>query len=68
MAAGEHRLSFERPIYELEAQLDKLEKLALQHPDARTEITRLRRELGLIPPDAAACIAATLASGSAAKS
>ncbi len=45
MAAGEHRLSFERPIYELEAQLDKLEKLASRHPDARNEITPLRREL-----------------------
>jgi len=45
MAAGEHRLSFERPIYELEAQLEKLEKIAHQHPEARNEITRLRREL-----------------------
>lgn len=45
MPAGEHRLSFERPIYELEAQLEKLEKLADEHPDARHEIVRLRRDL-----------------------
>jgi acetyl-CoA carboxylase carboxyl transferase subunit alpha len=43
--AGEHRLSFERPIYELEAQLDKLEKISQEHPEARDEIFRLRREL-----------------------
>ena len=43
--AGEHRLSFERPIYELEAQLEKLEKISHEHPDARNEITRLRRDL-----------------------
>jgi len=43
--AGEHRLSFERPIYELEAQLEKLEKISQEHPEARNEIFRLRREL-----------------------
>jgi len=45
MAAGEHRLSFERPIFELEAQLEKLQRIADQHPEARNEIIRLRREL-----------------------
>jgi len=45
MAAGERRLSFERPIYELEARLEKLERLAQQNPEARNELRRLRREL-----------------------
>ena len=45
MPKGEHRLSFERPIYELEARLDKLQRIAHQNPEARDEIRRLRREL-----------------------
>ncbi len=45
MAFGERRLSFERPIYELEARLEKLERLAHDNPEARNELRRLRREL-----------------------
>jgi acetyl-CoA carboxylase carboxyl transferase subunit alpha len=45
MGKAEHRLSFERPIYELEAQLEKLERIAHDNPDAGTEIRRLRRDL-----------------------
>ncbi|HAZ07874.1 MAG TPA: hypothetical protein DCZ01_04965 [Elusimicrobia bacterium] len=52
------------PILAKESGLD-LEAIANR---TALDTTRLRRELGLIPPDAAACIAATLASGSAAKS
>jgi acetyl-CoA carboxylase carboxyl transferase subunit alpha len=40
-----HRLSFERPIYEMEARLGKLDTAAAQTPDVRNEIRRLRREL-----------------------
>ncbi|MBN2023715.1 MAG: acetyl-CoA carboxylase carboxyltransferase subunit alpha [Pirellulales bacterium] len=45
MASGEHRLSFEQPIYELEARLEKLERLAPQTPETSGELRRLRREL-----------------------
>jgi len=45
MATGNHRLAFERPIYELEARLEKLDQLAARNPEARNEIRRLRREL-----------------------
>jgi acetyl-CoA carboxylase carboxyl transferase subunit alpha len=45
MANTEHRLSFERPIYELEARLEKLQKNANQTPEVRNEIRRLLREL-----------------------
>lgn len=45
MATGEHRLSFERPIYELEARLDKLDRLGQRNPGARDEVRGLRREL-----------------------
>jgi len=45
MPASEHWLSFERPIYECETQLEKLGKLVEQNPDVRNEIRRLRREL-----------------------
>ena len=45
MAAGEHRLSFERPIYELEARLEKLNGKSEQTPEVRDEIRLLRREL-----------------------
>ena len=40
-----HRLSFERPIYELEARLGKLDAAVPQTPEVREEIRRLRREL-----------------------
>ncbi len=45
MAGTSHRLSFERPIYELEARLEKLEAKPQQTPEVRNEIRRLRREL-----------------------
>lgn len=45
MAAGEHRLAFERPIYELEDRLAKLGEITQQNPEAINEIRRLRREL-----------------------
>ncbi len=45
MPATEHRLSFERPIYELEARLAKLEGRADQTPEVRNEIRTLRREV-----------------------
>jgi acetyl-CoA carboxylase carboxyl transferase subunit alpha len=45
MASSEHRLSFERPIYEMEAQLEKLERIAQENPGARSEIHRMRRDL-----------------------
>ena len=38
-------LAFERPIYELEARLKKLEKAGDESPEAEAEIRRLRREL-----------------------
>jgi len=45
MAKNEHRLSFERPIYELEARLEKLGGIVDQNPEAPNEIRRLQREL-----------------------
>jgi len=45
MAGSDHRLSFEQPIYELEARLEKLEGRAQQTPEVRNEIRLLRREL-----------------------
>jgi len=45
MATGEYRLSFERPIYELEARLEKLERLGQRNPEAKSEARSLRREL-----------------------
>jgi acetyl-CoA carboxylase carboxyl transferase subunit alpha len=45
MAGNDHRLSFERPIYELESRLEKLEPLAQQNPEVLNEIRQLRREL-----------------------
>jgi acetyl-CoA carboxylase carboxyl transferase subunit alpha len=50
MADTNHRLSFERPIYELEARIAKLEAISPQglsplNSDARNEARRLRREL-----------------------
>ncbi len=45
MASVEHRLSFERPIYDLEAQLEKFERMRDDGPGVREEIRRLRRDL-----------------------
>lgn len=45
MANSEHRLSFERPIYELEARLDKLDTRADRTPEVRSQIQILQREL-----------------------
>jgi acetyl-CoA carboxylase carboxyl transferase subunit alpha len=45
MAENNHRLSFERPIYELEARIAKLDGLSPQNSDARNEVRRLRRDL-----------------------
>ncbi|MBN1590483.1 MAG: acetyl-CoA carboxylase carboxyltransferase subunit alpha [Pirellulales bacterium] len=45
MANTEHRLSFEQPIFELEARIDKLTRLSPQTPETKTELSRLRREL-----------------------
>jgi len=45
MAGPKYRLSFERPIYELEARLEKLETKVDQTPEVRNEIHLLRREL-----------------------
>lgn len=45
MAGTEYRLSFERPIYELEARLAKLDSKGADTPGLRNEVFRLRREL-----------------------
>jgi acetyl-CoA carboxylase carboxyl transferase subunit alpha len=45
MTTTHYRLSFEQPIYELEARLEKLDRIAHQNPEARSEMRRLRREL-----------------------
>jgi acetyl-CoA carboxylase carboxyl transferase subunit alpha len=45
MAEHDHRLSFERPIYELEARLEKLDTKVEPTPEVRGEVRRLRREL-----------------------
>jgi len=45
MAGSDHRLSFERPIYELEARLEKLASKANSTPEVRDEIRLLRQEL-----------------------
>jgi acetyl-CoA carboxylase carboxyl transferase subunit alpha len=44
MAGTEYRLAFERPIYELEDRLLKLDSKTEQTPEVRDEIRRLRRE------------------------
>ncbi len=44
MANNEHRLAFEKPIYELEEHLEKLEAKPEQTPEVRNEIRRFRRE------------------------
>ncbi len=45
MAGSEQRLSFERPIYELEQKIEKLQSESEQTPEVRNEIRLLRREL-----------------------
>lgn len=45
MASPTHRLPFERPIYELEERLARLETLADQDAGARDEVRSLRKEL-----------------------
>ncbi len=45
MANSEFRLAFERPIYELEARLAKLESRPEQTPELQNEVRLLRREL-----------------------
>jgi acetyl-CoA carboxylase carboxyl transferase subunit alpha len=45
MARSEHRLSFERPIYELEDRLEKIEAAAERTPESRDEIRALRRQI-----------------------
>ena len=45
MATTMHQLAFERPIYELEARLAKLEGAGDEASETRDEIRRLRREL-----------------------
>jgi acetyl-CoA carboxylase carboxyl transferase subunit alpha len=45
MAGSEYRLSFERPIYELEGRLEKLDTKTEPTPEVRNEIRLLRREL-----------------------
>ena len=45
MAASNYQLAFEKPMYELQARLGQLEAAAEDHPDARDEIRRTRREL-----------------------
>jgi acetyl-CoA carboxylase carboxyl transferase subunit alpha len=45
MAVGDRRLSFERPIEELETRIAKLERLAQEDPNARQDLQHLRREL-----------------------
>jgi acetyl-CoA carboxylase carboxyl transferase subunit alpha len=45
MAGSEHRLPFERPIYELEARLQKLDAKSPPTPEVRNEVRLLRRDL-----------------------
>jgi acetyl-CoA carboxylase carboxyl transferase subunit alpha len=45
MATTNPRLAFERPIYDLEARIGKLETEVGESPEAREEVSRLRREL-----------------------
>jgi acetyl-CoA carboxylase carboxyl transferase subunit alpha len=45
MAGSDYRLPFERPIYELEARLEKLEGKGEPSPAVRDEIRLLRRDL-----------------------
>jgi acetyl-CoA carboxylase carboxyl transferase subunit alpha len=43
--ATEYRLAFERPIYELESRVEKLERLAQTDPNIREELQQKRLEL-----------------------
>ena len=45
MATVNHRLAFERPIYELESRLQKLEGAPTDDPAAHEDARRLKREL-----------------------
>ena len=45
MARTEHRLAFEEPIYELEAQVNQLEALPEKSIETHEEIRRLRRDV-----------------------
>lgn len=45
MTTSNHRLSFERPIYELESRIADTEAAAQENPAARDELRKLRREL-----------------------
>ncbi len=45
MATVNHRLAFERPIYELEARLQKFEAAPSDDPAAHEDLRRLKREL-----------------------
>jgi len=45
MAGNDNLLSFEKPIYELEARLEQLDALEQQDAGVRDEIRQLRREL-----------------------
>jgi acetyl-CoA carboxylase carboxyl transferase subunit alpha len=45
MAIANHRLAFERPIYELETRLQKLETSPAEDDAAREDVRRLKREL-----------------------
>ncbi len=42
--AGDHRISFERPIYELDARIEKLDRTAKDNPEVLGELQRLRKE------------------------
>ena len=45
MASNHVRLAFEQPIYDLEARLEKLDRLEEKSPETHDEIRRLRLEL-----------------------
>jgi acetyl-CoA carboxylase carboxyl transferase subunit alpha len=45
MASNEYRLPFEQPIFELEARIEKLQRLVPQGVETRDELRRLGREL-----------------------
>src|SRR5277367_1648807 len=45
MSTGNHRLAFERPIYDLESRIADAEAAARDNPAVRDEPRKLRREL-----------------------
>ena len=45
MATSDHWLSFEQPLYDIEARIEKLQRHHSQTPETKGEIRRLRREL-----------------------